>query len=213
MRIYDITQTISDDMTVWPGDPAVRLIWLSQISRGGVVNLTEIRMSAHTGTHIDMPAHFIDQGKSLDELDLNVMIGPVKVVEIPQNIRVIDESFLKDLSLAGVSRVLFKTANSVSAQNTAPRFHEDYVALDESGATFLSRSGCKLVGIDYLSIATFDDPKGAHLPLLEAGIVVLEGLDLRDIKMGTYQLIALPMKLSGREGAPVRAILIESRDN
>lgn len=210
MRIYDITQTIHNDIPVWPGDPEVKLEWLSRISEGGEVNLTKIHMCAHAGTHLDMPSHFIDDGKTLDDLDLNVLIGRAKVIAVPAEVKVIDDVFLKKISLAGIERILFKTSNCAFVKETPQSFHQDFVALDESGAKFLADAGCKLVGIDYMSIAIFDEPVGGHLPLLEAGIVVLEGITLDGVEPGDYHLIALPMKLGGREGAPVRAILLEN---
>jgi arylformamidase len=209
MRIFDISQTIHDGMPVWPGDPEVRLEWLSQLSQGGAVNLTEIHMCAHAGTHIDMPSHFLDQGKNLDELDLGVVIGNARVVAVPPEVTTINRAFLKNIPLGGVNRVLFKSTNSTLIKADPKSFHENFVALDASGARFLAETGCKLVGIDYMSIAVFEDPDGGHLPLLEAGIVVLEGLNLQEVEPGEYQLIALPLKLGGREGAPVRAILLE----
>ena len=212
MRIYDISQTINSGMPVWPGDPQVRLEWLSQISQGGAVNLTEIHMCAHAGTHIDMPSHFLEQGQNLDDLDLKVVIGIARVVSVPIGVKVINDSYLKTISLAGVERVLFKTKNSSIVQTDPRSFHENFVAMDASGARYLAETGCKLVGIDYMSVAVFEDPDGGHLPLLEAGIVVLEGVNLENVEPGEYQLIALPLKLGGREGAPVRAILIEGRN-
>jgi len=210
MRIHDITQTIHSGMPVWPGDPEVSLEWLSQISQGGAVNLTEIHMCAHTGTHIDMPSHFLDQGQNLDDLDLSVLIGRARVVSVSDEIKTIDEAFLRTISLEGVERVLFKTFNTGLVKADPLSFHQNFVALDASGARFLAETDCKLVGIDYMSIAVFDDPNGGHLPLLEAGIIVLEGINLEEVEPGEYQLIALPLKLGGREGAPVRAILLES---
>ena len=209
MQIHDITQTIHNEMPVWPGDPAVRLEWLSRINEGDDVNLTQIRMCVHTGTHIDMPSHFLANGKNLDDLDLSTLIGSAKVISVPPEVKVIDESFLQKVSIGGIERILFKTSNSAFIEEAAQCFHQEFVALDESGAKFLAEAGCKLAGIDYMSIAIFDDPVEGHLPLLEAGIVVLEGISLEGIDPGDYHLIALPMKLGGREGAPVRAILVE----
>lgn len=210
MRIYDITQTIRNDMPVWPGDPEVRLNWLSQISQGEPVNLTEIHMCAHAGTHIDMPSHFLDQGPNLDNLVLNNLIGRARVISVPPDIKVINAAFLGTVPLGGVERVLFKTANSEFVKADPFSFHENYVALDASGAEFMAETGCKLVGIDYMSVAVFDDPDGGHLPLLKAGIVVLEGINLEGVEPGDYQLIVLPLKLGGREGAPARAILLDA---
>lgn len=209
MRIHDITQTIRSEMVVWPGDPEVRLEWLSQISEGGAVNLTGIHMCAHAGTHLDMPSHFIPEGKNLDDLDLSAVIGDATVVLIPGGVKIINEDFLKTIQLEGVSRVLIKTSNSDLVKTNPDSFHEDFVALDASGARFLAEIGCRLVGIDTMSVAVFNDPEGGHLPLLDAEIVVLEGLNLEEVEPGEYQLIALPLKLGGREGAPIRAILIE----
>lgn len=210
MRIYDITQTIRNDMPVWPGDPEVRLNWLSQISQGEPVNLTEIHMCAHAGTHIDMPSHFLDQGPNLDNLVLNNLIGRARVISVPSEVKVINGAFLGTVPLGGVERVLFKTANSEFVMADPFSFHENYVALDASGAEFMAETGCKLVGIDYMSVAVFDDPDGGHLPLLKAGIVVLEGINLEGVEPGDYQLIVLPLKLGGREGAPARAILLDA---
>ncbi len=210
MQIHDITQTIHNEMPVWPGDPEVSLEWLSRINEGDDVNLTQIRMCVHTGTHIDMPSHFLANGENLDDLDLSILIGSAKVISVPPEVKVIDETFLERLSLEGIERVLFKTSNSAFMQEAPQSFHQDFVALDESGAKFLAEAGYKLAGIDTMSIAIFDDPVGGHLPLLEAGIVVLEGINLKGVEPGDYHLIALPLKLGGREGAPVRAILVEN---
>lgn len=209
MQIRDITRTVKSGMPVWPGDPEVTLEWLSQIIEGGEVNLTALQMCAHAGTHLDMPSHFIDQGKNLDDLDLSTLIGSARVVQVPVEVRIIDEAFLKTVSLEGVERILFKTIIGELDQVSPLTFQEDFVALDASGARFLAGTSCKLVGIDAMSVAVFDDPSGGHLPLLEAGIVLLEGLELDGVEPGDYQLIALPMKLAGREGAPVRAVLLD----
>ena len=209
MQILDITQTIRNGLPVWPGDPEVRLEWLSRISEGGSVNLTQIHMCAHSGTHIDMPSHFLEEGENLDDLDLNILIGISRVVLVPDDVVAIDETFLRTLSLDGVGRVLFKTPKTALEKAQTLSFNRNFVALDASGAKFLAGTGCKLVGIDTMSVALFDDPEGGHLPLLEAGIVVLEGIDLEGVEAGDYQLIALPLKLGGREGSPVRAVLLE----
>ena len=210
MRIHDISQTIRSGMPVWPGDPEVRLDWLSRISEGEAVNLTGIHMCAHTGTHIDTANHFLENGGNLDDLDLEVLIGNARVIRVPDEVRVIDKDFLQTVMLDGTERILFKTSNQAMTDEHPEVFHRDYVALDASGARFLADNGYRLVGIDYMSIAMYDDSEGGHLPLLKAGVVVLEGLDLRGVEPGDYQLVALPIKLGGREGAPVRAILIEA---
>jgi arylformamidase len=207
MKIYDISRTITNGLPVWPGDPEVRLEWISRIDRGDSVNLTEIHMCAHSGTHLDMPSHFLEHAQNLDSLDLSILIGNARVVLVPPEVNLIDEAYLKTLSLDGEERILFKTKNCDLVEREPLFFHQNYVALDASGANYLAGTGCKLVGIDYMSIATFDDPNGGHIPLLRAGILVLEGLILQEVPPGNYQLIALPLKLGGREGAPTRALL------
>ncbi len=209
MKIFDISQTITNGLPVWPGDPEVRLEWISRIDQDQPVNLTEIHICAHTGTHLDMPSHFLEHGQNLDSLDLTVLIGNARVVLVPPEVNLITEAYLKTLSLEGEERILFKTKNSDLVEREPFIFHQNYVALDASGANYLAGTGCRLVGIDYMSIATFDDPNGGHLPLLQAGILVLEGLNLQEVFPGDYQLIALPLKLGGREGAPTRALLIK----
>lgn len=209
MNIIDITLPISEDLPVWPGDPDIDINWLERIEKGGEVNISTLSIGAHTGTHLDMPLHFIQDGVGLDSLDLARLIGEVTVCEVPGNLDVIDRAFLETLE-AIPKRLLFKTSNSRLWRQGVKEFREDYIALDAGAARYLVDMGCDLVGIDYLSIAAFTDTREPHLRLLEAGIVVLEGLDLSKVKPGKYGLVCLPIRLAGREGAPARAILIEN---
>jgi len=206
MAIFDISIGIDESLPLWPGDPELRLQWAAKIEQGDLVNLTELSMSIHTGTHIDAPLHFLPQGKSIDSLNLDVFVGEAQVVAIPQEVDLITVEILRKLPKINASRVLFKTRNS---QFWGTRdFQRDYVALEASAAQWLVDQGVQLVGIDYLSIAPFNDPVPTHKILLSNNVVIIESLDLRSVEPGLYTLICLPLKLMGREAAPARAILI-----
>ncbi len=206
MAIFDISIGIDESLPLWPGDPELRLHWAAKIEQGDLVNLTELSMSIHTGTHIDAPLHFLPQGKSIDNLNIDVFVGEAQVVAIPQEVDLITVEILRKLPTINASRVLFKTKNS---QFWGTRnFQRDYVALEASAAQWLVDQGVQLVGIDYLSIAPFNDPVPTHKILLSNNVVIIESLDLRSVEPGLYTLICLPLKLVGREAAPARAILI-----
>ena len=208
MEIIDITVGIKNGMLVWPGDAPVEIGWESRLEDGAESNVSFVHIGTHVGTHIDMPLHYIEGSANLDSLDLQRLIGPVTVVEVPEDISEISASFLEKLGLKTVDRMLFKTENSrLWADNTSP-FTQDYVALGKDGARWLVEHGCNLVGIDYLSIAPYDDSVSTHQILLSNGVVVLETLDLRQAQAGEYQLVCLPLKLEAREAAPARAVLM-----
>jgi arylformamidase len=207
MELIDITVGIRNDMLVWPGDEAVKIGWENRIADGDSSNVSSIHIGAHVGTHIDMPLHFIDGAANLDDLDLSLLIGPVTIVEVPEEKTSIDADFLEELGLENVIRLLFKTANSKMWDDPSLSFVTDYVALEGGAAQWLVDHGCRLVGIDYLSIAPYDDSTTPHEILLSNNVVIVETLDLRDVQPGDYELICLPLKLISREAAPVRAIL------
>ena len=207
MELIDITVGIRNDMLVWPGDNPAKIGWESRIVDGAISNVSSIEIGAHVGTHIDMPLHFIDGAASMDDLDLTRLIGPASIVEVPDGMTSINASFLESLSLNDVDRILFKTSNSKLWDIPSQPFCADYVALEPDAALWLVEHGCGLVGIDYLSIAPFDDSVAPHEILLSNNVVILETLDLRYAQPGEYQLICLPLKLESREAAPARALL------
>lgn len=207
MKFIDITLPISQEIPVWPGDPEIQISWLARIENGDEANITQINFCTHTGTHIDAPLHFIEGGDSVDLLDISVLIGNVDVIEIPENISTIDDDFLLKFGDEVSERVIFKTRNSNVLDRSDKEFNEDYVAIDASGAQWLVEHQVRLVGIDYLSIATYRDTVLPHKILLNAGVIVVENLYLKEVDPGKYRLICLPLKLVGREGAPARAIL------
>ena len=206
MAIFDISIGIDENLPLWPGDPELRLHWAANIEQGDLVNLTELSMSIHTGTHIDAPLHFLPNGKPIDSLSLNVLVGEAQVVAIPPDVNLITVDILQDVCEINAARILFKTKNSQLWETS--KFQQDYVALEASAAQWLVDQGVQLVGIDYLSIAPFKDPAPTHETLLNNEVVIVESFDLRLVKPGIYTLICLPLKLVGREAAPARAILL-----
>ncbi len=208
MRTYDITLTITHDMIVWPGDPQVDMKRLSSIDSGDNANVTQISMSCHTGTHVDAPDHFMNNGKTVESLSLDLLLGRAYVLHLP-NVNLITASVLMDADIPPrTRRLLFKTRNSDYWASGNKEFQTDFVALSIDAAEWLVDRNVRLVGIDYLSIAPFKLGKAVHSILLDAGVVVIEGLDLSKVSQGRYTLTCLPLKLGGAEGAPTRAILV-----
>lgn len=209
MKFLDISLTVSPELPVWPGDPAIVLERYRWIARGNASNDTRLACSVHAGTHVDAPAHFFENGATVEQLPLDILIGPAFVAELPE-VDVITPEILNALAIPPDStRILFKTKNSALWAQPDSRFNPQYVALSAEAARWIVRKGLRLVGIDYLSIQKFDDPEPfTHAILLDAGIVIVEGLNLQNVTPGPYQLICLPLKLSGSDGAPARVVLI-----
>ncbi|MBI5029833.1 MAG: cyclase family protein [Chloroflexi bacterium] len=209
MKIYDISIPISPSMPVYPGDPAVSIVPMSQIAKGDAANVSQLSFGDHTGTHLDPPIHFIPGGKTVDQLDLDTLYGPALVVDMSHVEKAITA---KDLDRAKLSkravRILFRTRNAELWQQ--PGFQTNYVGFAWDAAQWFVERGVKLVGIDYLSAELFDasEPR-THRTLLGASIIIVEGLDLSNVKPGEYVLACLPLKIKDGDGAPVRAILIE----
>lgn len=210
MRLIDISLPIHPDLPVWPGDPKVVIERIRAISDGFASNDSQMGCSVHTGTHVDAPLHAFDDGTSVDQLALDVLVGPAEVVEI-RGKDLITADLLENLKLPEPTRrLLIKTRNSDLWADARHAFNPDFVALDTQAARWLVRRGIRLVGVDYLSVQRFRDQDPAtHRVLLEAGVVILEGLDLRNVRPGPYRLACLPIKLAGCDGAPARTILIE----
>lgn len=210
MKIFDISVPVSAGMPVWPGDPQVVLERYRTISSGNFSNDSKLACSVHTGTHVDAPAHFIENGKTVENLSLNTLIGSAVVADLPEA-DIITPDMLDALALSSqTTRLLLKTRNSSLWADPQHHFHQDFVALSTQAAQWIIRKGIDLVGIDYLSIQLFKDAEPlTHRTLLDGGVIIVEGLNLQDVTPGIYQLICLPIKLSGSDGAPTRAVLIE----
>jgi arylformamidase len=198
MEIIDVTVPVRPGMVTYPGDPAVTLERVASLADGDVVNLSRLDFGVHSGTHVDAPVHFIDGAAGAETLPLDVLIGPARVLDLTAAER-LDAAAFEGAELA--RRVLLKTRNSELWARDS--FAEDFLALTEDGARVLVDGGVRLVGIDYLSIGD----EAAHQVLLEAGVVVVESLDLREVDPGEYELICAPLKLVGSDGAPARVFL------
>ena len=208
-KIYDISLTISPAMPVWPGDPPVRMTQTESMDSGAEYNLTRLDISAHTGTHVDAPHHFLNDGRTVENLSLDLLTGPCYLVQLPDDVDEISAEVLERISLPdGMLRILFGTRNSKLWAQGQNQFQEDFVAISEDGAEWLVARGVKLIGVDYLSVAPYSDSVPTHQVLLRAGVIVLEGLDLSQVPRGFYDLYCLPLKLAGADGAPARAILV-----
>ena len=210
MRIHDISLTVTPKLPTWPGDPKVDLERVEKIEDGANANVSRMSIGVHTGTHVDAPFHFLADGTSIETLPLEVLFGAVQVIELGSDVDLITAEVIQSASLIqGVTRVLFKTRNSQYWARGETEFQTGFVGISADGAEFLVKQGIQLVGIDYLSIAPYKQSKPTHQILLQAKIVVLEGVDLSQIKAGVYQLACLPLKLGGSDGAPARTVLIE----
>jgi arylformamidase len=195
-KTYDVTVPLSPEVPTYPGDPPFELRQVRKLADGEAYNATSIHLGAHLGTHVDAPSHFLAGGATVDLLPLEILMGKARVVEVLVRER-IDRSDL---------RVLLKTR--MSGQMHKPQVQEDYVYLTVDAADYLAQAGIKLIGIDYLSVdrfGTVDYP--SHHALLEAGVVIVEGLDLSEVEPGEYDMTCLPLRIVGAEGAPARVIL------
>lgn len=200
MALIDVSVPLRSGMVVWQGD-SIRIERRLRIAAGDPVNLTDLELSVHTGTHVDAPLHFVDGAPPVDALPPEVFVGPAQVVDARDAEARIGASLVEELVPRGAERVLFKTRSATLWDLDA--FSEDYVCLDASGAEALAKRGIRLAGIDYLTIG--DDE--AHRVLFRAGIAALEGLDLRAAEPGRYRLLCTPVLIAGADGAPARALL------
>lgn len=208
--IHDITLTISPSLVVWKDGAPVQMVQRSSIKRGDSNTNTHLSMGAHTGTHVDAPAHFAGDGYGVDQLPLEVLVGPALVIEAPDGVDAITAGVLDALPIPpGTVRVLFKSRNSDLWAQGHTKFDTSYVGVVTSGAEWLVAHGIQLVGVDYLSVAAWSDLVKTHQVLLGAEVVIVEGLNLHGIAPGLYQLVCLPMKIADCDGAPTRAILID----
>ena len=208
-HIYDVSVSMSPMLPVYPGDPPMSIEPVMEIAKGAVANVSRLSFGNHTGTHVDPPLHFIQGGKTVDQLDLNVLYGPARVVDMT---RVEQEIHASDLERARIpkraTRLLFKTRNSETWDRV--EFQKDFVAIGWDAADWLVDHGVELVGIDYLSVEAFGVAEfHTHKTLLGAEIIALEGLNLKDVKPGNYTLVCLPLKIKDGDGAPARTILIK----
>lgn len=208
-RIFDISVPVRDGGFVYPGNPEIRIEPQQSISSGAGANVSALAFGSHTGTHVDAAKHFFDTGETVDQISLTTLMGPAVLLAFDDGLMSVGAADLEQHNLGNHIRVLLKTRNS--ALLSRPDFVRNYTYLAPDGAAYLASRGVKLVGVDYLSIEQFrSGHHRTHRTLLEQGIVIVEGLDLSEPAAGEYELVCLPLRLEGLDGAPARAILIES---
>jgi arylformamidase len=210
MRIYDVSVPISVTTPTYPGDPGIEVRQWAAIANGDAANVSLLHFGAHTATHVDAPAHFIEGASKVDGLPLGVLMGTARVILIPDEVDAIKASHLSAQDVEGATRILFKTRNSAFWSDTAGGFRQDFTYIAPDAAHALVSSGVQLVGMDYLSVEKFQTERyETHEILLSNGVVIVEGLDLREVSAGDYELICLPLKIAAGtgDGAPARAIL------
>ena len=205
-EFIDVSIPLRNDMVYWPGDAPFHRLQTLHIANGDVCNLSQISTSAHIGTHMDAPRHFLADGKGMETMPIEATIGPARVIAI-QHPELIQVEELEPFHLKKGERVLFKTKNSEHHWKTHT-FQEKFVHIPEETARYLAKCGVQTVGVDYLSVGGYEtDSAETHRALLAAGIWLIEGLNLEHVEPGNYELIRLPLKIVGSDGAPARAVL------
>lgn len=211
----DVTATLDPARTpVYEGDAPMQFEFLKDMRKGDMLTLSVYALGAHSGTHMDAPMHFIADGAAIDQVALDPLIGAARVIEIPDSVRAIDSGELNRHDWRGATRVLFRTRSSLRGWMDAPEFQRDFAYIAPDAAQLLADAGVLLVGVDYISAEQFGAPEPrTHRILLGRGIPIVEGLDLRPVQAGDYDVIVLPLKVAGHEGAPARAILRKRTGN
>lgn len=210
MKIYDVTFPIAEQTPIFEGDPRIKIKTEFSLKAGDSSNISQICLSVHTSTHVDAPSHFIKGGKKVADLSLETLIGKCRVIELDESVLAIAPEHIE--TLENVERVLFKTRNSNFWNDIKKGFRKDFTYIEPETARILVEKGVKLVGIDYLSVDKFDaEIAQTHIILLEKEVIILEGLDFREVPAGDYELICLPLKIASGtgDGAPARTVLRE----
>jgi len=206
-EIKDITVPLHSGTPTWPGSAGVELTRTLRLEEGDFSNASRLGCDVHVGTHVDAPRHFIESGSTVEQMPLEVMVGPAFVAYLPGAME-ITAGALAGLNLPeGTKRLLLRTRNSELWAEETTKFMKDYAALTETGAQWVVDHGISLIGVDYVSVQRYGDGPLTHQILLEADVVILEGLNLANVKPGWYELICLPLKLVDADGAPARAVL------
>jgi len=210
VRLLDVTVPVRAGMPAYPGEAAPRFHLIKSLARGDIADVSGVAMALHSGTHVDAPNHFLAGAAGVEALPLDVLVGPCRVIDVDADVHVGAADLARALGDERPERILVRTRNSRSrpACWDRPAFYPDFAALAVDGAHWLVGRGTRLVGIDYLSVEPFGAPEPAtHLVLLTAGVVIVEGLDLRDVDAGSYELLCLPLPMTGRDGSPARVVL------
>jgi arylformamidase len=201
----DVTVPIHDGMVHWPGDPAIKLQRVSDVARGDPATVSHLDLGVHTGTHVDAPVHFIPGAGGVDKIPLASLLGPARVLSIGRR-GAITVADLERFTVQPQERILLRTPNSDRCWIT-DRFVEDYSYVSLAAARYLADLRVRTIGVDYLSVGGGGDGPTIHRTLLEAGVCIIEGLDLSGAVEGSYQLCCLPLRIAGSDGAPARVLL------
>ncbi|HET9346675.1 MAG TPA: cyclase family protein [Candidatus Limnocylindrales bacterium] len=203
----DVSVPLGPATPIFEGDPMFHLEPAFTIAGGAICNVSRLDMGVHSGTHLDAPVHFIDGAPASESIPLEAGIGPAWVADgTAIDGAAITAPDIAALEIPGdATRLLFKTRNS--ALWAQPGFQTSFVGLDAGAAAELASRGLRLVGVDYLSVAPFGDPVATHRSLLSAGVVILEGLDLREVEPGPVDLLCLPIRLVASDGVPARVLV------
>lgn len=202
----DVSVPLRHGMVQWPGDPAAHITRFADMEKGAVCNVSQLNMCAHVGTHMDGLLHFIHRGAGLDTMPIEATVGPARVIQIRDRESVKPAELARHKPRKG-ERLILKTTNSRQFWRDLP-FNKDFVHIRKDAAQYLADCRIRSIGIDYLSVGGFErDGVETHRILLGAGIWIIEGLDLRRIKPGRYDLMCLPVKIENSDGAPARAFL------
>jgi arylformamidase len=206
-RWIDISVPLRTGMPVWPGDRPFEIRRDYDISRGDAANVSSFSTTAHAGTHMDAPVHFISGAHGIDEVPLDVLVGPARVIGIEDASEITADELDRHELKAG-ERILCRTANSLRDWPAEP-FTPDFISLNLEAARYAASRGIAFLGVDYLSVGPYGGGDGAeiHRVLLATGILIVEGLNLRHAEPGYYELICLPLRIAGADGSPARAIL------
>jgi len=206
MEWVDLSVPLRTGMPAYPGDAPFEMKPMLRIADGKGCNLSALQMGTHTGTHVDPPWHFVEDGARVDELPLDLLIGKAYVADI-RGVPAVTARLLAEASVPeDAERLLIRTDNSFGAWDQ-PAFQPDFVYLAPDAAEWIVQRGIRLVGIDYLSVEQFRAPQPlTHHTLLGAGVIVVEGLNLRELKPGWVRFICLPLRIEGGDGAPARAV-------
>ena len=204
----DISTTLDPQTTaVYPDNFGLEFSWTSRLDSKAGVNLSKYCIGAHTGTHVDAPLHFLENGFPIDQLDPGRLIGRAQVIEVDAEAPVLTAAVLEQQAWRGHERLLFKTRNSARRLLQQGQFHPDYTYIAAEAAELLASEPLAMVGVDYLSVEGFEHDPRTHRALLGNSIAIVEGLDLHGVEAGAYELVVLPLKIAGHEAAPARALL------
>ena len=208
-RIWDVSMPVRTGGLVYPNNPPISITPVQSIAAGNTANVSRIDLGSHTGTHVDAPLHFMDGGAGVDELPLDVLMGPARLIAFGDDVLAVGEAELRRHALQGVTRLLIRTRNSAWLASGSTEFHPDFTHVAPDGAEYLVSLGVRLVGVDYLSVEQFRSPHHkTHKTLLSNAVVIVEGMVLSEPPPGNYELYCLPMLLAGLDGAPARAVLV-----